>query len=575
MKQKSLLLLIGFLLYSLVSYGQRLSPRMDISRTAREQMLRADINDFTPFTNTIKYNHGDSILELFTPPIGNQGIQGSCAAWAFGYGCASIQAYESYQDWNWARRSPAYLFNMRNIDCSAAHTDTIARLLYTYGACSYFLMPYNQNDCETQPNPTQHADAALNKSLKSVLTDSSDVSEYKQFLQIGHPIGVYTNYGQDLKRIWNDGSLDGHWESVTNFNTDSAHALCIVGYDDHQHLFKAMNSWDSIKGDHGFVWVSYDLVQDGVFECAYVFDSRGNGFVPIIEGSSYFCSSEECYQLTNTPSGCTYTWSINSNVYPNDVISSGQGTTNVCISQQGLSPRSGNDTDENINQELPRLNFPRSVLSVNITDQNNHTYSTSKSIYDPSPKPTVSASNTATNWTAGTTRTFTITNCNSVSYTNLQWVIQKTVTALGGNSTIYTDTTYGTYMTYTPTWVTGALSITIDITATNLARHCEDNYVHLSYNVIRKHLLNAIDNGSLLDVTISDEETTSLLKQTTSNEKNLYTLELWHPIYGQMRKQPAYSTNEQININGLPQGTYILLLKKDYEIIAQTKVIIQ
>ena len=74
----------------------------------REQMPRADINDITPFPNTLKYNYGDSIVELYTPPIGDQGSQGSCMGWAFGYGCVSIQAYNAYQDWNWARRSPAF-----------------------------------------------------------------------------------------------------------------------------------------------------------------------------------------------------------------------------------------------------------------------------------------------------------------------------------------------------------------------------------------------------------------------------------------------------------------------------------
>ena len=41
------------------------------------------------------------------------------------------------------------------------------------------------------------------------------------------------------------------------------------------------------------------------------------------------------------------------------------------------------------------------------------------------------------------------------------------------------------------------------------------------------------------------------------------------------RTQPALSTSEQMNIHGLPQGTYVLLMKENGNVIAQTKVIIQ
>ena len=80
-----------FSLIPCLMHGQTLSPRLDINRADYLQIPKARDADITPFTNTIKiYDNG--ILELYTPPIGNQGEQGSCSGWAFGYGCASIQA---------------------------------------------------------------------------------------------------------------------------------------------------------------------------------------------------------------------------------------------------------------------------------------------------------------------------------------------------------------------------------------------------------------------------------------------------------------------------------------------------
>lgn len=308
MKKLFNFLLVCTLLVSAYSNGQTLTPS-SYGKSKECQMMRADVNDFTPFFNTIAFNQGDTILELVTPPIGDQGSQGSCSAWAFGYGCASVQAYEVYQDWNWARRSPSFLFNQRTTDCSGAVSTDIIALLRDSGVCSFYLMPYDETDCTTQPSATQRNDALLNKSMPSALSTSS-VLEYKQFLQIGHPIGVVTPYASDLKRVWNSSTLNGLWNTIVLTNTDSIHSMCVVGYDDHQQLFKVMNSWGTSQGDNGFVWVSYALVQNGIFSEAYAFDTRGNGFVPQIQGPTTQTDSA-WYYVRNAPiNGATITWSI-------------------------------------------------------------------------------------------------------------------------------------------------------------------------------------------------------------------------------------------------------------------------
>ncbi len=52
------------------------------------------------------------------------------------------------------------------------------------------------------------------------------------------------------------------------------------------------------------------------------------------------------------------------------------------------------------------------------------------------------------------------------------------------------------------------------------------------------------------------------------------TLELWHSIYGRMRTQVVHNSNEQMIIDGLPKGVYVVVLRQSGRPITQTKVII-
>ena len=543
MKPKSILLLIVFVLCNLMLYGQRLSPRMVINYKEREQMPRADINDITPFSNTIKFNKGDTIVELRTPPIGDQGSQGSCTGWAFGYGCASIQAYNVYQDWNWARRSPSFLFNQKNVSCTTAHSDSITWLMYTHGVCSYTLMPYDENDCITMPDSIQYMDAALNKSLRSYISDSSDIAEYKQFLKIGHPIGVVTNYARDLKRVWNTTSLNGKWASIAISTTDSAHAMCMVGYNDSIDAFKLMNSWDSIKGDRGFVWVSYNLVRNGVFNVAYVFESRGNGFVPIIEGPDYICDTT-CFSVKNVPEGATYSWTYTKpDQYFGNHTMHGQGTSSVCLTLD--SPPTPMSLGKGENYSLSGIIIPPHPVMPGsievVVSYGEASYSISKTIRKPKGStPQVSVSDTAHVWPWRTYRTFSVTNCTHEPDSVFEWTVTRNA------QIIPTAGTIGKTFTYRPT-SNGVYTITV----TNRQKECGKESTSMEFNVIRQFL------------------------QSPNMNNGTYTYELWHSIYGLLRTQNIQSADEQIDTSGLPQGLYIIITKENGQPIKQTKIMIQ
>ena len=75
---------------------------INMSNSQREYMMIPTINlqrlSLISLSNTIAYNCEDSILELVTPPVGNQGSQNSCTAWACAYTAASIVTYSLVQD---------------------------------------------------------------------------------------------------------------------------------------------------------------------------------------------------------------------------------------------------------------------------------------------------------------------------------------------------------------------------------------------------------------------------------------------------------------------------------------------
>lgn len=525
----------------------RLSLTKDLCtpRSVYLSLPRVNPDEIDSLRNTIKFNYGDSIVELLSPPIMNQGDQESCAGWAFGYGCASIQAYNKHQDWNWARRSPSFLYNQAHdgITCGVANVDSILRMLSHQGVCSYYLMPYDATDCNTQPDSIQRADAILNKSLRLPLSDTTDVLEYKQLLRMGHPIGVLTKYATDLQTLCSTPSAHGLWTSISNTDTTKSHTMCIVGYDDHQHLFKAMNSWGTNSGDSGYVWISYNLVQNGILKEAYVFDSRGNGFVPIIEGPDYICDTT-CFSVKNVPEGATYSWTYTKpDQYFGNHTMHGQGTSAICLTLDSpptpMSLSMG-ETYSSTGIIIPPQPIMPGAIEV-VVSYGETSYTISKTIRKPKGStPMVSVSDTAHVWPRGTNRTFSVTNCTHEPDSVFEWTVTRNAQIIPNAGTI------GKTFTYRPT-STGVYTITV----TNKQKECGDESTSKEFNVLRPFL------------------------QSPNMNNGIYTYELWHSIYGLLRTQNIQSADEQIDTSGLPQGLYIIITKENGQPIKQTKIMIQ
>ncbi len=50
------------------------------------------------------------------------------------------------------------------------------------------------------------------------------------------------------------------------------HFITLVGYDEHRQAFRLINSWSPRWGDHGYAWLSYDLLKTTRISAAYALD---------------------------------------------------------------------------------------------------------------------------------------------------------------------------------------------------------------------------------------------------------------------------------------------------------------
>ena len=200
-------------------------------------------------------------LSEFLPEVGNQGKQGSCVAWAAGYYLKSFQ--ENYEDVENGilgmdnEMSPAYIYNQIKVsDCSGGSVvqdalDTIS----SQGIVDWTVMPYNENECSTQPDDLAKTLAALNKIDNYLYLDEDLVLEQtKAHLLNDQPVVIAITIDRSY---FGARDQDGIYV-YRKFNSgDGGHAMLVVGYSDEMQAFKVVNSWGKDWGNDGFVWIDY------------------------------------------------------------------------------------------------------------------------------------------------------------------------------------------------------------------------------------------------------------------------------------------------------------------------------
>ena len=214
---------------------------------------------------------GPSVFNLLAPPVGNQGGEGSCAAWAQGYYQASTRYYyrNNMTSYSYSTNifSPEYLYNYSQYispanygNCANGGSSVLDNnnILSTYGICTWAQMPYTSGTCTTLPNSTQFADAANHKFTNGYVMYNDTVA-IKNLLITNHPV-LFCVVVDDNFYHAGPGFI---WRTLGPIIIASPHAVTCVGYDDSKHAFKVVNSWGTGWGSAGFIYIDYDLLVSG------------------------------------------------------------------------------------------------------------------------------------------------------------------------------------------------------------------------------------------------------------------------------------------------------------------------
>jgi PKD repeat protein/C1A family cysteine protease len=205
-------------------------------------------------------------------PIGDQGLWGSCTAFAVGDGAFNHDLAQIYGSFGWDlsnpanRVSPKYLY-IRSGQLADEPRDNgrllpdVLDALQTDGVATELNEPYDlvySND----PFPAEaQADAALLQIKQWAEMDChtlEGIASIKAVLAQEHRTPVF---GITLDPRFFDYRPGGVWNFDPNFPAAS-HAMCIVGYDDSKQAFKVRNSWSADWGDQGYAWIGYETFLD-------------------------------------------------------------------------------------------------------------------------------------------------------------------------------------------------------------------------------------------------------------------------------------------------------------------------
>ncbi len=214
------------------------------------------------------------------PPVGDQGTQNSCVAWAAGYyDKTHIEYLEKIYGyppvpWDLAdpahQISPSFIYNQINAgrDAGASMLDAQI-LLCDQGASMMSDFPYNASDYTAWPSESAFARAIPYRDLDAwgiSMMEDPGVLQVKYLIAAHHTcvigINIYANfdYIENYDTVYTVHDKAGR--------SRGGHALCIVGYDDNKQTadgpgaFRLVNSWGTDWGNQGYCWMSYSAVHE-------------------------------------------------------------------------------------------------------------------------------------------------------------------------------------------------------------------------------------------------------------------------------------------------------------------------
>lgn len=274
------------------------------------------------------------------PTAGDQGNTLSCLGWALSTAVGIMANYE-YNDWEKAKRSPSFVYNLLDPGSNCSYTNIVrgVRLLDSIGVCSYNSMPYIAGNCSAQPGDLQYLEAEMHKTSGwKVAADSSSSSYIRKNLDLGYPMVITFPVTPSFDSMWNtsNSAQKGVWDKYSpNESSRGLHAACIVGYEVYEEtdaygrvtesdlVFKVMNFWGTGGGKNGYFDLPAETVEKGALRRIY--RPTGVNVNKILGGKLMDRQAEYTYEMNYCPLHTYVEWSCS----PNLELTYGQGSDNA------------------------------------------------------------------------------------------------------------------------------------------------------------------------------------------------------------------------------------------------------
>ena len=248
------------------------------------------------------------------PPVGNQGYQGSCAAFAIAYALKSYQE-KKQNGWPFIENgsvqydricSPSFVYNSikkitNNFNCQEGiYFKEGFDLLTSMGTSFWSEFPYTEQDCSRQPDLITVQRALSNKISSHRLVNPKNLPEIKYNLSVGNPVAI----GVMLDDFFQPDGFSSftnqeHYTFIPKsiLDPNKYHAMLCVGYNDQNNSFQVLNSWGDNWGNAGYVDIPYTWFPVVVLEAYVMIDAiQFSAFVGVknkeVESSKSFSSSE-------------------------------------------------------------------------------------------------------------------------------------------------------------------------------------------------------------------------------------------------------------------------------------------
>ncbi len=236
----------------------------------------------------------DNSQSIYFPPIGDQGSQGSCTAWATTYYTFTYEVnrlHNTAADTASRQYSPASTYNvLAKNNLFGLRADDVFKYLQSHGAVTLADLPYDAGNHTAVASADAMRNAMhtrvkqfntfpIDTSVVPAQGNSANMDTVRTLLSEGHvlPVGMFIGY---ITLGWTEGTVEepvifrnAYLEGANN----GAHMMTIVGYDDafsydvngdgtienaEKGAFKLANSGGAPDdlSDTGYWWVLYDAL---------------------------------------------------------------------------------------------------------------------------------------------------------------------------------------------------------------------------------------------------------------------------------------------------------------------------